>query len=86
MPCGMDVARAVHEFSGLNDLEQWRSLSAVKQGNVYAVDAGGLFSRSGPRLVDGVEMLARMIHPQLFTESLPEESARRLESLPVSPA
>ena len=86
MPCGMDTARAVHEFSQLDDLEQWRSLSAVKQGNVYAVDAGGLFSRSGPRLVDGVEMLARMIHPQLFAESLPVESAIRLESLPVSPA
>ena len=53
---------------------------------MYAVDAGGLFSRSGPRLVDGVEMLAKMIHPQVFTESLPEKSAKRLETLPVSPA
>ena len=86
MPCGMDVSRAVHDFSQLGDLDRWRTLSAVKQGNVYAVDAGGLFSRSGPRLVDGVEMLAKMIHPQVFAESLPEESAKRLETLPVSPA
>jgi iron complex transport system substrate-binding protein len=86
MPCGMDVPRTIHDFSQLGDLDRWRTISAVKQGNVYAVDAGGLFSRSGPRLVDGVEMLAKMIHPQVFTESLPEKSAKRLETLPVSPA
>ena len=81
MPCGMDVDRAVREFG---DLGRWRAMSAVRQGRVYAVDSGSLFSRSGPRLVEGLELLGQIIHPELFLGPLPEEVARRVEALPVS--
>ena len=81
MPCGMDVARATEEFAGLASLDLWKELSAVRRGNVYAVDAGGLFSRSGPRLVDGVEMLARMIHPRSLAGPLPANAAKQMEGL-----
>jgi iron complex transport system substrate-binding protein len=43
----------------------WGEMSAVKQGRVYLVD-GDLVSRSGPRIVDGLEALAEAIHPELF--------------------
>jgi len=43
----------------------WGSLSAVKNGDVIAVD-DNLFSRPGPRLVDGLESLAKILHPELF--------------------
>ncbi|MCI0440504.1 MAG: cobalamin-binding protein [Chloroflexi bacterium] len=84
MPCGMDVECGVGELSLLEDLDRWEAMPAVRQGNVYMTDAGGLFSRSGPRLVDGVELLAQMIHPEIFTEPLAVKAARRLDSLPAA--
>jgi iron complex transport system substrate-binding protein len=44
----------------------WGQLPAVKAGRVYAVDANAYFARPGPRLIDGVELLAHLIHPELF--------------------
>ena len=66
MPCGMDVPRARSEFDALPDHADWRRLSAFQNDRAYAVDSGALFSRSGPRLVDGIELLARILHPELF--------------------
>jgi iron complex transport system substrate-binding protein len=84
MPCGMDVPRAIEEFSLIDNFPQWKTLPAAQNGRVYATDAGGLFSRSGPRLVDGVELMAQIIHPEMFTGTLPEDVAVRLDSPPVS--
>ena len=82
MPCGMGVDKAAQELSSLDELGRWKSLRAVKQGDVFAVDAGSLFSRSGPRLVDGLELLARLIRPDAFPGSVPDDVARRLTALP----
>ena len=78
MPCGMDVARARAEFDALPGHADWRRLSAFQNGRTYAVDSGALFSRSGPRLVDGIELLARILHPDLFEESPSERYASSL--------
>ena len=83
MPCGMGVDRAVEELSLLDGLDRWEHLRAVRQGAVFAVDAGAMFSRSGPRLVDGLELLARLIHPEAFPGPLPDDAARRLKALPA---
>ena len=83
MPCGMGVDRAVEELSLLDGLDRWERLRAVCQGEVYAVDADSLFSRSGPRLVDGLELLARLIHREAFPGPLPHDAARRLKALPT---
>jgi iron complex transport system substrate-binding protein len=56
-PCGYTVERAAHVA---------RSLAVPAGVSVWAVDANGLFSRPGPRLVDGVETLAAILHPALF--------------------
>ena len=68
MPCGMNVAQARSEFDALANPDEWRALSAFQNGRVYLVDSGALFSRSGPRLVDGLEIMARIIHPHLFDD------------------
>jgi iron complex transport system substrate-binding protein len=48
----------------------------VRDGNVWAVDATSYFSRPGPRVVDGAEILARILHPQVFGEPEPHQAAR----------
>ncbi len=58
MPCGYDAQRAHEE--ALAHAEQLRSLGAAR---IVAVDAAAYFSRPGPRLVDGLELLARLLHP-----------------------
>jgi iron complex transport system substrate-binding protein len=78
MPCGFDVERAVREMPLLTRLPGWLDLPAVQRGQVYAVNATAYFSRSGPRLVDGLELLAKILHPELFPGLIPGEVARRV--------
>jgi iron complex transport system substrate-binding protein len=65
MPCGFHLAKAVEQTERLAANPGWNDLPAVKAGRVYAVDANAYFARPGPRLVDGVELLAHLIHPEL---------------------
>jgi iron complex transport system substrate-binding protein len=76
MPCGFDVERAVREVPLLTRLPGWLDLPAVQRGQVYAVNATAYFSRSGPRLVDGLELLAKILHPELFPGPIHGEVAR----------
>jgi iron complex transport system substrate-binding protein len=78
MPCGFSVARAVGELHLLSRLPGWNDISAVAARRVYAVDAGAFFSRPGPRLVDGLEILAQILHPEIFPWRAPPEAAVRL--------
>ena len=69
MPCGFDARRTVEEARRvLPDLTGWSRLPAVGEGRVWAVDANSYFSRPAPRLVDGAEILARILHPEVFGE------------------
>ena len=63
MPCGFDAARAVRESETLVQRAEWRALRAVAAGRAYALDGNAYFSRPGPRVVDGVELLASLLHP-----------------------
>jgi iron complex transport system substrate-binding protein len=71
MPCGYD-AEIAHREAEMH-AEQLRALGA---GEVVAVDASAYFSRPGPRIVDGLELLAHILHPELFGE--PPAGARAL--------
>jgi iron complex transport system substrate-binding protein len=73
MPCGYDVEKAVQEYRQTKFPPEWRDIQAVQNGRVYAVDASAYFSRPGPRLVDGVEILYSLLH-QDFSSSLPAGS------------
>lgn len=63
-PCGYDLPRSIEEGVRLLALEEW---AWARERRVFAIDANAFASRPGPRLVDGVEVLARLFHPSLFT-------------------
>lgn len=66
MPCGFDASRTEREFRAGNRPPGWAAIPAAEAGQVWAVDANSFFSRPGPRLVDGVELLAALLHPEQF--------------------
>ena len=67
MPCGFTLERTLAEATALLPQRTgWSALPAVRTGNVFAVDANAYFSRPGPRIVDSLELLATLIHPELF--------------------
>ncbi len=78
MPCGFEVPRALEDVPLLTAKEGWNDLPAVRENRVFAIDASNYTSRSGPRLVTGLEILAEMIHPELFSGMVPEMGARRI--------
>ena len=71
MPCSFGLERTIKEFSTLQVPEAWQHLRAVKSERVYAVEGATYFSRSGPRTVDGLQILAEIIHPELFPRTSP---------------
>ena len=78
MPCGFEVPRALQDVPLLTEKEGWDKLPAVQNNRVFAIDASNYTSRSGPRLVTGLEILAEMTHPELFSGMVPEMGARRI--------
>jgi iron complex transport system substrate-binding protein len=70
MPCGYDAERALAEARDFKD-----ELAAVGARRIVAVDAAAYFSRPGPRLVDGLELMAHILHP----DRVPEAPAAVLE-------
>ncbi len=65
-PCGFSAGDTLRELPRARLPEGWHDLPAVQQSNVWAVDATSYFSRPGPRVVEGAEILARILHPDLF--------------------
>jgi iron complex transport system substrate-binding protein len=76
MPCGYDAAR-----SRLEALEHAGRLESLRARRLVAVNASAYYSRPGPRLIDGVEILATILHPTLFGEALAADRALELEEL-----
>jgi iron complex transport system substrate-binding protein len=65
MPCGFSAKRAFEEFRSVGLAELWKDLPAFRHQRVFSVDANSYFSRPGPRLVEGVAILAHLFHPGL---------------------
>jgi iron complex transport system substrate-binding protein len=61
-PCGFGLQRAQAEVQSLVQRPGWNSISASKTGRVYALDGNAYFNRPGPRLVDSLELLAKLLH------------------------
>ena len=78
MPCGFEVKRGLEDVPTVKALEGWNSLPAVQDIRGYVVDASAYTSRSGPRLVTGLEIMAEILHPELFSGLIPEAGAARL--------
>ena len=66
IPCGYYKEDILRQLPRSRLPEGWNELPAVKAGEVWATDATSYFSRPGPRVVDGVEILARILHPEIF--------------------
>jgi len=66
-PCGFSLDKVLKHTPQLFHLPGWQNLPAVCQRRVYAVDANSYFARPGPRVIDGTELLAHLIHPELFS-------------------
>lgn len=79
MPCGFSVARTVKELAPLATAEKWKALRAVREGRLYAVDAGAYFSKPGPRTIVGLEILAKILHPEASRRiRIPKGSYKKL--------
>lgn len=66
MPCGFSMARARRELPVVSRRPGWKELPAVRNREVYLADGPSYFNGAGPRLVDGLEILAEILHPGLF--------------------
>ena len=62
-PCGYTAQQSREEYLAMEFPEQWGAIPAVRNGRVYALEASHYFSRPGPRLITGVEILAKLLHP-----------------------
>ena len=80
MPCGFNVKRTIDEYGKvLSNNKEWNGLKAVKENNVYAVDANSYFSKPSLRTITGIEILASIIHPDVFGDlQLPEDSFAKI--------
>lgn len=74
MQCGYGVERNRADYSRAKFPPRWNEIPAVRAGRVFAVDANSYFSRSGPRLADGVAILARLFHPECVISQIHAEA------------
>lgn len=78
MPCGFTLGRTLEEFAHVTLPEEWSGLSAVRSGRIYAVNGSAYFNRPGPRIILGLQILAEIIHPEVFTRTTPPGAWQRL--------
>ncbi|HEV7684187.1 MAG TPA: cobalamin-binding protein [Pyrinomonadaceae bacterium] len=78
-PCGFNLDKVIEQTPLLFAYPGWTELPAVRNGRVYAVDANSYFARPSLRVVEGTELLAHLIHPDLFAWQGPENAFARIE-------
>ncbi len=74
MPCGFPIERTRRELAILTAQPWWSRLPAVQRGQVFIVNGPAYFNRSGPRLIDGIELLAGVFHPDRCRDLIPPAS------------
>jgi iron complex transport system substrate-binding protein len=77
-PCGYTAERGRDEYLSTNRAEGWSTIPAVRNDRVYALAANSYFSRPGPRLVTGIEILTKVLHPALSVSAEAEFAIVRL--------
>ena len=82
--CGFGVNRTLQELALMADDARLHSLRAVRDGRAFVADGNTYFSRPGPRIVDSLEMLARMLHPEAMWQAVAPPVLARLQ--PCTPA
>jgi iron complex transport system substrate-binding protein len=79
MPCGFHLDQVSAIAPQLCVRPGWRELPAVQQGRVYAVDASSYFARPGPRVIEGTQLLAHIIRPEVFPWAGPADAFERID-------
>ncbi len=76
-PCSSGLQRSLREVYSLVEQDGWWDLQAVRTRQVYVIEHD-YFSRPGPRIVMGLEILAQIVHPELFHDMIPAATALKL--------
>jgi iron complex transport system substrate-binding protein len=82
--CGYSAQQASDEYRAMSFPEEWSAMPAVRNSRVYALDASGYFSRPGPRLITGIEALAKILHPEVMVSAEAENVTVPVSSAPVT--
>lgn len=80
IPCGYYIDDILRQLKNTVFPEKLRRTRAFQNGNIWALDASSYFSRPGPRVIDGAEILAKIVHPEIFGTPEPAEAMR----IPIS--
>jgi iron complex transport system substrate-binding protein len=80
MPCGCHLSKVLELVPKLAAFPGWAEIPAVKKRQVFAVDASSYFARPGPRVMQGIELLAHLIHPEVFAWRGSVDAYRKLDS------
>jgi iron complex transport system substrate-binding protein len=83
-PCGYSANQARDEYVAMSFPEEWSAIPAVRNSRVYALNASGYFSRPGPRLVSGIEALAKTMHPEVVVSPEAEGIVLPITAAPVT--
>jgi iron complex transport system substrate-binding protein len=77
--CGYDIARAAQDYELLRRFPSFSLLPAARTGEIYLTNASAYFARPGPRIIDSLELLAGVLHPELFPQfSAADDRIRRV--------
>jgi iron complex transport system substrate-binding protein len=79
MPCGFHVEDGLESWRRTPRPAAWDGLAAVRDGRVFLVDGSAYFSRPGPRVIDGIELLAELFDPEGSAGSAPFGSWARVD-------
>ena len=78
-PCGYNAGQARAEYHSVAFPREWHEMPAVHNNQIYYVDANAYFSRPGPRLITGLEILAKLFHPRITVSSEAEHAIHQLQ-------
>lgn len=78
MPCGFSINRTKKELPSLIKKKEWKKLRAVRENKVYLVNGPAYFNNSGPRVIRGIELLASILHPDIFPKRFTNKDLQKL--------
>lgn len=81
IPCGYYTEDILRQLENTTFPANWREIPAIKNGEVWALDASSYFSRPAPRVVDGAEILAKIFYPEIFGAPTEKEAVRVPQNL-----
>jgi iron complex transport system substrate-binding protein len=82
--CGFKLSKVEQEARGLTRYDRLFDLPAVRNNRVYATNGSDYFSRPGPRIIDSLEILAHLVHPEIFDPPKLVDAFSTVDLMPVS--